>query len=378
MMKALLAVGWILTVVAAFSAGRSSAPNALSTGSSPSLTQILGEGDFLARKYQFAKYFQGLSPENLDETLALLEKQRFQVTPDEAELFIFAWSSFDPTAAFTWATTAQKTWGTRLDSPAIRAWAYHDPKGALKFLERQPEKRQADLQFNLVTGWIQGGDSEGATVFVFTQPQSAKRVALVDSLLANAAKAGPEGLKLWAMSAPGADRETAVYRASGFITRTDPAAAVEWYETIEEPAWTDGMLENISRTWIRTDEPEALFQWFAELPATEARDKAALTSFSTWSEIDNDEAVAWLTSVDIEPAFDPAIAVYARQLSRGDPAAAIEWANRIQNDKLRKRSFLPILRTWYKRQPNEARAWLRKNENDLPESLQDLIFQARR
>jgi hypothetical protein len=99
------------------------------------------------------------------------------------------------------------------------------------------------------------------------------------------------------------------------------------------------------------------------------------TSFSRWHHSDPEGADAWLTSVELVPAFDTAVALYARDLSRSDAAAAVVWADRIHGSNLRKKSLLPILRIWNRKSPKAARDWLLENEEDLTETMRKLILE---
>jgi hypothetical protein len=385
--KASLAVGWILTLLAAFGVGRSIAPGASPLTASPltaspslsvalaSLSRALDESDYLSHRYQIAKYFQGLGSENLDETVALLEKRRSQISEDDAQVFLMAWCGFDPAAAFAWASGAQRRWAMGLEGAAIYGWAYHDPAGALGAVENAQRQRQDGLRQKLIMGWINGGDSEGATAFIYTLPRTPRRMVFVDWVLAEVGRGGVEAVKAWAKTVPEEHREPAYLRAAGFLTKTDPAEAVKWYATIQEEKWASGALGSIARMWLDTNEPATLFDWLAQLPDDDERNEIIRMSFIRWRGTDPEEAIAWLTSVELVPAFDTPIAVHARQLSRSDPAAAVDWADRIQTPNLRKKSLLPILRAWNKTEPKAARDWLMENEKDLPEELRKLILE---
>jgi hypothetical protein len=69
-----------------------------------------------------------------------------------------------------------------------------------------------------------------------------------------------------------------------------------------------------------------------------------------------------------DAAFDPAVAVFARETSRESAARAIEWADDIQDPALRRRTIAPILRLWVTEDRRAAREWM--NEHSMPEELQ--------
>jgi hypothetical protein len=187
-------------------------------------------------------------------------------------------------------------------------------------------------------------------------------------------RGGADAITAWAEATPEENREAAFYRASKALAEIDATEAAAWYETHMEEEWAASALQSIARTWVASEDRAALFEWLARLPADARRDEAIRVSFSKWWQIDRDEADAWITSVELSPGLDPALAFYARQVSRSDPRGAVEWANQIQDSKLRKKAILPILRAWYRQEPEAARDWLMENETNASEALRRLIL----
>ncbi len=62
------------------------------------------------------------------------------------------------------------------------------------------------------------------------------------------------------------------------------------------------------------------------------------------------------------------MAVFARETSRVSAARAIEWADRIHDPVLRRRTLAPILRQWASEDRKAARAWM--NAHSVPKELQ--------
>ena len=122
-MKLFLTVVWIVTLVAAFGLGRSLSPRETTTTATQSFSEALDSRDFLVRMYGVAKALEGLTPEDLDENLAVFEENRSALSDSEIRAFMTAWSRFDPEAAYAWSNRLQGYNRTKFAKIALWAWA---------------------------------------------------------------------------------------------------------------------------------------------------------------------------------------------------------------------------------------------------------------
>ena len=184
--------------------------------------------------------------------------------------------------------------------------------------------------------------------------------------------------------APNDFKQGAFYHAAKVVAGQDPRRAAAWFETHRMQAYSAGALAGIAERWARHHDAADLFDWLRSLPAAEGeredeRRAAIDNGFRIWLREAPEEAEAWLDSAlpDPDPALDPAVAELAFHLSGSSPALALDWATRIQEEKLRFSSLVRVSRAGWKKDPQAVTAWLGKNE-DLPEKVRQRILRGKR
>jgi hypothetical protein len=378
-MKLILTAGWIVTLVAAFVVGRSMLPGETAETVTGSLSDALGSNDYLARLHGIAQVLMGLGPENIDENLAVFEKNYSKLGDIEHRAFMIAWTRFDPEAALAWADRARGRMRAKFVRFAIWAWAVDDPQGAHEAFEAFPsgKRDEMDLRTELVKGWIRGGGSKGATEFVISAGGGRQNSMLINKMAGwIASTEGIESVIEWAEDIPNEGdtawaREAAFRAAISVVAKVDGLRAAEWYEDNKESEDAGVVLKALAFAWVANDDPPALFDWLQEQPEGQLRLETIRQAYRRWIKSDPRFAIAWLSGVTLTPALDPAVAIYARLESRADPVKAIEWASRIQDQNLQRVTTVPILRIWGQEDPAAARKWMM--DQHYPESVRNDI-----
>jgi hypothetical protein len=381
--KPLIAALWFATLGAAWALGHHSAVESLSRtraeirGEIPArLSGALRDRDMLTRAYRFAEALQELGDRDVDAAVGVLEEQRLGVTEGEVRLFMLAWCRFDPAGAFAWADAWSGPWRSTLVRMAIFAWAFRDPEGAFEAFGAMEAARREDLRASLIGGWARSDDKAGLTDFLFSRPAGPERSRYIGALLAELMEEGPDAITRWAegvpTGAPNQAKLTAFLTASGALTQNDPSDATAFFEAHQQFEYAQPALQTISRRWVDHHEPQELFAWLLSLPASEGRAEAVEAGFSRWWARAPQDARAWLRAEPSNEALDPAVAVFARHLSRTSARRAVEWAERIHDEPLRRRTLAPILRLWSREDPSAVRAWM--NAQGLPDELQREIL----
>jgi hypothetical protein len=350
---------------------RSAAPRQSSVESR--LSGALRDRDLLTRSAELSAALQDLDEANIEAALEVLKAQRVGVTAFEVRLFMSAWSRFDPAGAFAWAHSWQGPWRNTLERAALYSWAFHEPLGAARTVEAMDESRADELRKSLVAAWVRGGDIEGATDYLFARPASRERSRLIGMLLAELIQLGqgPAAVRSWAegvpAGAPNQAKATAFLTAGGALAQNDPRNAVAFFEAHQAADYAQPALGTIARRWVDFHEPAALFAWLASLPPGSGRDDAVAAGFSRWWDRSPREARSWLIESSSDDALGPAVAVFARQTSRVSAARAADWADRIQDAALRRRTLTPILMQWAAEDRKAARAWMKTHA--VPEEV---------
>jgi hypothetical protein len=87
---------------------------------------------------------------------------------------------------------------------------------------------------------------------------------------------------------------------------------------------------------------------------------------AAWTYRDPESAGIWLRAQPLTPELDVAIAGYAWGIWRHDPAAALEWSERLSTPERRVRECLKYYPSWHHRAPNDAEAWLAEANLSAP------------
>ena len=338
---------------------------------SADLTEALAEENLLLRTGMLVTSLEGLNPESLEDYLAALHERRVGVSNEELRVVMLAWARFDAPGAFEWAMAQDSDWSARLQKAAAYAWGFVDPHAASAALASLPESgaKKSPLKVELMAGWRVNGDVAGMTAELIAMPLGRDRENMTTALLAQVGKKGPEAVIAWADAIPvdanAGYKRVAFNRAAGVVAKADPEQAARWYETHRGNDYTEEALGVIARRSIDHHDPEVLFAWLGAMPplpgnAYDSEQAHALAqAMKWWLRRDPKAAQAWANGFEEIPAiYDPALASLVQFHLKQNLPFAVEWAMRIQNEKLRSESLVKAARRWYRRKPEEAGEWL--------------------
>jgi hypothetical protein len=345
------------------------------------LNGALAERDELERKYLLTSFLRTLRPEDIPVMLAAVEDNRAGIDADEVRLFMLAWTRFDGPGAFASARDWPTPWRTILMEQAMQAWGYNDGRAALAACERiEDEELRKSLEIELISGWVRSHDRQGASEFAATLVEPRRRSRLAFRLAGEAKRDGPDAVIAWAdavpADAPNEFKRVVFSHASGVVARLDPERVKRWYEREMKHAYTSHGLRTIAGKWAKFHDPNALLDWIHSLPIEAAREservEAVRTALRTWVPDAPVEAEAWLESAPAGPTRDGAIDEFARGTVEADPAKAVVWAGRIEDEELRRKRTLRYTRRWFGQDPNAAGNWL--VSADIPKAWRHQIL----
>jgi hypothetical protein len=93
-----------------------------------------------------------------------------------------------------------------------------------------------------------------------------------------------------------------------------------------------------------------------------------------WTNEDPGGAADWILEQPRGDFRDNGIASIAKATFEEDPSSAVTWAATIDNDRQREGAIERGVREWAKREPDQARDWVQKNNNALsPEQSERLL-----
>ena len=373
--KAGVAAVWVLTLAAAFAAGRSSAP--VRTEAAPddlaaAIQHALGERDALDRAERTAQLLQRMGPEDVEAVAAVYDRLLNLIGESEIAPFVTAWARFDPKAAMVhalrWPFREKAGIGA---SAAMEAWAMRDPREARDAYEQIRTRHphfDASLFLDMLTGWVYSGEG-GVEDFIAKLPEA----KLDDAISRVAAKTlrnrGVDGLVEWVGQITRSDAYDAKFKGKAFrrgvrlVARWEPERAAAWVlENRAEPFASEAP-RILAEEWGAIDGRAAL-EWVRDYPDPGARYSAAREAFFYWLRADRKAASEWLQAETLTEFHDPALVVYAKDLGDRAPAEAIGWCERIRDEPRRLRCLARAAKQWYARDPVAAETWLQQSPLD--------------
>ncbi len=380
-MKRILIGGLVIAaVIAAFVVGRATAPVGVASersADSDSVAVILADADWVSRTYRFSAFLQGLTAVNLPDVLEMLETDPNALSRDEKRLFLYAWTGFDPGAAFEFSLFAPEDDQLWMASAVIHAWAGRDPQGARSaLLGIQKTDIAPVLEQRFVVGWIKAGGLAEAHDYVADHPPSTRRELLISEIAQYLGGQGSQVLIEWADGVSGDDerfRNTVFKKAAGALAYYDPPRAMEWVSSHFGEGRALGAARLVALSRAESD-PDAAFEWLSSLPSGDEKTEAVGFVFAYWLKSDPAEAEAWLEGAEPSPSLDPALRAMAVSAGSQNPPKGIEWARRIQDPGTRDRTLVRVGSSWYRNDPEAARRWLAVSS--LPKAAQKRVLGA--
>lgn len=335
----------------------------------------------LDRIQQLSTVLAGLDAEGFEQAREAFERESFWFEPIEKELFIEAWTRFDPVAAVE-AATSQSGF-TRYSGQlpaAILGWALRDPEAAAleaeELIKAQPRDGRK-IMTGLLMGWAQSG-KPGVLEYAAGLPEerSSFRVALIAAQATRRLRT-PAVLD-WVDGALDLDlpedfRRDLFRSVASMGARQNPETVARWSEKHLGQPYADPVARVVIERWLAIDAPAA-FRWASDLGSAKMPPETLQRAFSVWLDEDFDGAKSWIEAAPREHPYDAAFGAYASQLARSDPSAALDWAERVQDESLRSAALEDVALHWYRTAPEAAESWL--EESPLPEEARLRVRQA--
>lgn len=282
----------------------------------------------------------------------------------EYGLILAAWAKADPLAALSYAKA--KTDNPFATRAILASWATVDPDAAIRWAQNNHQGEGANpLMVGVIRG-LAASDIGRATTLLRAMPRSTERGEALDALLPHLlAKGGNDATRDWIASIDDAAlRNGAMMRAAEAMAKTDPAGTVAWL--MENPGEAlDRRLDNVFGIWAKQDE-QAARSALTTLPAGEIRSDALRGVVTRLALSKPAEAVALMNDYPDE-VNDRTVRNFIWHSFGNDPAAALGEVARISDESRRNEMYRRALSAWRRRDANAANAWL--STNPLPESV---------
>ena len=357
-------------------------PGAGQGGASVSVGDFLKERDPLLANRMFAELILSMDATSAGGIFEELKSRRNQGSDEQMTLFLRAWGQIDGSAAMEAVDEFRKDPRRQAQAgiAAISGWASKDPEGAKAYLATvDNEMARGVLTQGIVSG-MASTDPDGATDYVLELDQIQRtqvaegdtseerrqwfdrgRAYAFDRQLDTIATAqialGMPNATAWAENLPeGTIKASAFDRIADRFASEDPAAAAEWVRSHADQEYAERAVREVAEELGRED-PEQAVRWVADLPET-TRSGAISQSMERWTREDPVAAGNFLQDMAPSNSRDAAVKSYANELDGSDPQMAAEWAGSIADDQMRSETLNGVARSWIRRDPEGARAWL--------------------
>ncbi len=357
-------------------------PGAGQGGASISVGDFLKERDPLLANRMFAELILTMDATSAGGIFEELKSRRNQGSDEQMTLFLRAWGQIDGSAAMEAVDEFRKDPRRQAQAgiAAISGWASQDPEGAKAYLATvDNEMARGVLTQGIVSG-MASTDPDAATDYVLELDQIQRtqvaqedtseerrqwfdrgRAYAFDRQLDTIATAqialGMSNATAWAENLPeGTIKASAFDRIADRFASEDPAAAAEWVRSHANQEYAERAVREVAEELGRED-PEQAVRWVADLPET-TQSGAISQSMERWTREDPVAAGNFLQDMAPSNSRDAAVKSYANELDGSDPQMAAEWAGSIADDQMRSETLNGVARSWIRRDPEGARAWL--------------------
>ena len=362
----------------------SSQPNFASgrQGSTVTVSQFLSERDPLLANRMFAELILSMDASSAGRIFEELKSRRTQGSDEQMGLFLRAWGQLDGTAAMQavdeFEGDPRRQAGAGI--AAISGWASKDPEGAKAYLDTvDSEIARGVLTQGIVSG-MASTDPDGATDYVLELDQlQRERVAgadtreerrewldrgrayafdrQLDTIATAQINLGMSNATAWAENLPeGTIKASAFDRVADRFASEDPTGAAEWVRSHADQDYAERAVREVAEELGR-ENPEAAVRWVTDLPESN-QSRAINQSMERWTREDPVAAGNFLQDMAPSRSRDAAVKSYANELDGSDPQMAAEWAGSIADDQMRSETLNGVARSWIRRDPEGARAWL--------------------
>jgi len=252
-------------------------------------------------------------------------------------------SKTDPQAAIDNASKIGDTGlRTEAEQDVALQWWRKDRTAAIQWMQSLPEGRTKDL-----------AASDISPRLAYKDPQAALDMA--------------SGIRDTGIRT---EAETTV--ATAWMSH-DPAAAIQWMQSLPVGQTKDSALLGFSYHYWNNSNPQAAFDMASGIGDTGIRTEEALNAARDFFSIDPAAAIPWLQSLPEGPTKDLAVGGISQGMAFKAPQVAMDMASGIGDSNLRTEAQKDVVEQWSKIDPAAATQWI--NRSALPQEVKTQLLQ---
>ncbi len=341
------------------------------------VTDILLLPDPILRMERLAALLGHLDSSSLEQVREAYASILFELGDLEIILFAEWWARFDPESAFKWTRSRWEANVPSVTASVVRAWARIDPGAAYRAagLRDTQDRPFSPYVVAVIRGWAESG-KPGLDEFIASLPANHESRATTVFLRRKIRRDGPVPTIAWAEAAPTELKLKIYQRTASALAEVDPQTATAFAEKHMNGDFGKWLPRRVATRWAKSD-PEAALAWLATLNPGTNRDDAVTEAYRRWLGRNPGEAREWMlenVKVSDKRWLEPAMSLYAHEISFDAPKEAAEWAKKMVHDpELKIGAIANPVRSWVLQDEAAARAWV-ATESGLSEKFQKKVL----
>jgi len=306
-----------------------------------------------------------LDDSQIQEALAEVEKTVRE--PQQKMMFysllLGQWAETDGPGAMKYAQAKMEKgsmFNMGMTMSVLGTWAHRDPEAVWKWWQTEGaddgNEQTHRMAVSAVFAGLAANNLDAALARVGSLDEQSRSMALNGIAQASSDTAGRQRLLDRTASLPAEQRNALRQTVASQWAMSDPEAALAWIHSL--PADEQKPVRDSAAQMMLMSKPAVGAELLLE--GAEDKDKPQIYDrvVMQWSNQDARAAGEWLTKQPQGPELDNARMTYARSIAQRDPAAAMDWARSVQDEKQRPDSIGTVYQMWRGKDPTAAEAAL--------------------
>jgi hypothetical protein len=331
-----------------------------------SLIRALDEAPAFGKQHRW-RYTLAADIAERDPELGLRMSSKWQITSHGPRSEGFRkWAAQDPRHAAEFTLTHRAGFASRIAMEAIGTeWGKTDPTAALEFAAQNRDELGSVLAQSALKTWSERNLAEAGEWLA--NADAATRNRLSPAFVEIWAKNDPARALTWCEeNLSGTSLSQAAAGVLKGAAEKDVAAAARLVEVMKASSARTAGAVAVAEKWIpqlqeRRKMPTEAVDWLKRLDDESIRKVLSQLQWA-WSNSDPGTLAAFLEATDVENIPQYVYTVVVRDLARKDPRQAIDWTNKLRDEKVRVDAGAEAFVEWQRGQPELAMQWL----NELP------------
>ena len=298
---------------------------------------------------------------------ALTEVEKTVREPQQKMMFysllLGQWAETDGPGAMKYAQTKMdkgSMMNMGITSSVLGTWAHKDPEAVWKWMQTEGaddgNEQTHRMAVTAVFAGLAANNLDSALARAGSLDEQSRSMALSGIAASAGDGAGRQRLLDRTGSLPAEQRNTLRQQVASQWAMSDPDAAVAWIHSL--PADEQKPVRDQAAQMMLMMKPAAGAELMLEGVEEKDRPQVYDRVVMQWANQDARAAGEWLQKQPQGPELDNARMSYARSIAQRDPAAAMDWARSVQNEKQRPDSIGTVYQMWRGKDPAGAEAAL--------------------